>query len=632
MHVILSPAVAWQSAPDWDKHRNYYLQSGAAVFLEQEVPYNITSNPCFTAQSAQCLKALLAGHPPDQPFRILELGAGLGLYALHLLAELAPDVPALEYWLTDLSEGTLRYLAEQPAIQAWQAKGQLRLCLFDALVPDSYLPFATKSGTESGPETLSQSEPQSFAAGFFHAVIANYHFSTLPTAVLYKQPLGWYQKTVQRELALEDPALLQVLVENWQAALRGRDWLAHLGADHPQWPFFQALQATQEKWAKALNVEQLQALPEETELRAWLQVAFSQDWHQALLAAGVIGAESSPESLIESVEALLLRPFFEGWLDHDLPIYRRDGLDPIALDTLCPEPLSQEALQQLTADLPLATLSYPLSALALVDALLPCLADTACLLISDKGYADSDWMQGMHQEDASHHGDSLSHPLNFPLLAALLESRGFQALRTHDSVYALQTLWAIRSPASPTSLTLGDNPSPFLQALTKTFAEAFVDQNANEESHAWLEAGHQFLKLGEHERATRCLTRALRLRPNDATLLYLQSVNLLQQEHYLQAWTCLNSPNDDYFGLFNFSVLKAETCRLLEQYAAAIPFYQETLERYGAASTVLYNLGLCYEALEQPEQAREIWQTALALNPDDGEIQASLAALNPAPL
>jgi Tfp pilus assembly protein PilF len=53
------------------------------------------------------------------------------------------------------------------------------------------------------------------------------------------------------------------------------------------------------------------------------------------------------------------------------------------------------------------------------------------------------------------------------------------------------------------------------------------------------------------------------------------------------------------------------------------------LTRFGAASTVLYNLGLCYEALEQAELAREAWQAALALNPEDPEIQASLAELDP---
>ncbi|MGE3725368.1 MAG: tetratricopeptide repeat protein [Candidatus Sericytochromatia bacterium] len=610
MRVILSPAVAWQSAPDWDKHRNYYLQSGADVFLKQEVPYNITSNPCFTAQSAQCLKVLLATHPPEQPFRILELGAGLGLYALHLLEslclELNPEsqaeLPNLEYWLTDLAPGTLAYLAQQPVIQAWQNRGKLQLAVFDALTPMEITPL--------------KGEARPLEPGFFHALIANYHFSTLPTAVLYKQPLGWYQKTVQRELDLEDPALLAAFVENWQQALRQRNWLEHLPTDHPQWRFFQTLQTCQSQWASEIQLERLQTLPKETELRAWLQAQLSTDLHKALLETEAIGPETEPQSLIAPLEALLLGPFFDIWLEHDLPTYRRDGLEAVELSEICPDPRSAAVLSQLTEHLPLATVSYPLLALELLDALLPALAKTACLLISDKGYADQDWMHGMHQEDASHHGDSLSHPVNFPLLAALCESRGFNCLRTTDPVYALQTLWATRSPA----------PLPDWQ---KTFSQAFVEHNANEESHAWLEAGHQFLKLGEHERATRCLTRALRLRPNDATLLYLMSVNLLQQEKYLQAWAYLNSPHDDYFGLFNFAVLKAETCRLLEQYADALPFYQEALQRYGAASTVLYNLGLCYEALEQPLLARDTWQAALDLNPEDTEIQASLAELKP---
>lgn len=600
MQLILSPAAAWQSAPDWDRHRNYYLHSGADVFLEQEVPYNITSNPCFTAQASQLLKCVQESCVPEQPMRILELGAGLGLFALHLLDVFSAEGIALEYWLTDLSENTLRYLAQQPPIQHWVASGQLKLCIFDALSPQQVV------GLDGQAFPLPEC--------YFQAVIANYHFSTLPTAVLYKQPQGWYQKTVQYEIQLGDTASLAAFLEKWKSFIHDRNWLAMLPDGHPQWAYFAALQATQEKWARDLSLETLLALPSETELRAWLRSQICADWQQALRQSGVLATDYQEDGLHDSLDALLLQPFLLPWLELDLPILRRDGLEQIDLTEFCADVRIQAQLEQLTANLPLATISFPLSALTLLDVLQHCLSETACWLISDKGYADTDWMQGVHQEEASHHGDSLSHPVNFPLLAALYASRGFQSQRTCDAVFALQTLWAYRSrEAQPT--------------WAATFNTHFIQQNHNEESHAWLEAGHQFLKSGLHEQAFRCLSRALRLRPSDATLLYLQSVNLLQQEKYVQAWDCLNRDNDDYFHLFNFAVLRAETCRLLENYSEAIPHYQEALSRYGQSSTVLYNLGLCFEALHQNTAARQSWQAALALNPDDEEIQASLAAL-----
>jgi Tfp pilus assembly protein PilF len=598
LKLILSPAKPWQISPEWEKHRNYYLDTGAEVFLKQEVPYNITSNPCFSQQSAQLLKQAIHNSAQNQAFRILELGAGLGLFALHLLELLAPDTQ-IEYWLTDLSIATLKYIEMQPMAQKWIESGLLKLAVLDALNPKEIHDLA--------------GNVLSIESGYFQAILANYQFSTLPTAVLYKQPQGWYQKTVQWESELVETEEITAFCQSWKNALLNRQWLEHIDPTHPQYLFFETLQAVQNNWADCLTPERWSLLPEDTELRAYLLEKISAEWHSALVKNEVLAPESNPESLYESIESLLLTPFFNS-IEHTLPRIRRDGLAQIQLADFCPNQDSQIALVKLTEKLPLATIGFPLAAINLIEELAEWLSDQGMWLISDKGYADQSWMQGIHSEEASHHGDSLSHPLNFPYLEAFFQQNAYKVCTTNDEVYAIQTLWAYR---------VSERNSDW----QTTFQSEFAQQNKNEESHAWLEAGHQALKLGNHEQAQRYLTRALRLRPQDATLRYLLSVNLLQQEKYLQAWEHLNSENDDYYGLFNFAILKAETCRLLEQYAEAIPHYQASLKRYGAASTVLYNLGLCFEQLQAHKAAQDVWLQALDLDPNDQEIQDSLKAL-----
>ncbi|PIQ25309.1 hypothetical protein COW36_19735 [bacterium (Candidatus Blackallbacteria) CG17_big_fil_post_rev_8_21_14_2_50_48_46] len=601
MRVILQKSTPSQFSREWEIHKNYYLRQGAEVFLSQDVPYNITSNPAFIAQIQSLIQALVSESPQQGPLRILELGAGLGLFALQLLQAFADTELELEYWLTDLSKNTLQWIKKQAVVQPWLESGQLKLLHFDAQKPEWF-------------ETLDQ-KILPLSERFFSVIISNYHFSTLPTAVLYKNATRWHEKQIQIETELNEPHEIQALLQSLAEALKTRNWLSHLAHDHPQVGYFKALETVQGEMQTQLLTGETTWFEDYPSLNQALEIQMTENWRKHLLKAGLIDPQADTQNLSETLSQLVLEPFFSHL---DFPphrLIRREGLLEIDLENYLRQPKDQEALLMLTQAFERATVGYPCDAIHLVDALSAQLQPGGLWIISDKAYAGKAWMQEIHKEEASHHGESLSHPVNTPLLEALFQKRGYQVRSTQDEIYALQTLAAQKHPQPQA-------------AWVEIFERKFEQTNRNEESHTLLEAGHHLLKSGLHEQARRCLIRALRIRPGDASLLYLLAVCMLQQEDYLPAWEILNTAHNDCFELFNFAILRAETCRLLESYPAAIPHYLESIEKYGAASIALYNLGLCYLETDQTEEARKVFQQAQSLDPEDPEIQEALEQLS----
>jgi tetratricopeptide (TPR) repeat protein len=281
-----------------------------------------------------------------------------------------------------------------------------------------------------------------------------------------------------------------------------------------------------------------------------------------------------------------------------------------ALSEVVPDPLGQQVVTEFAAEYPLATILYPLGSLQSLSALQGNVRPGGLFLISDKGFADPARMEGIHEEVATTHGNSLAHPVNFPLLARWAALQGWGQACTEDPTNALHTL--LLTPHGPIA-----------EGLAAAFAEQFLS-NANMDSHFWLEAGYLFLKQGELEQAGHYFTRALRLRPMDAPLLYLAAVALLNRGRHSEALTLLRRPHDDAFGVLNFAILEAEACRTLGLHSEAVEAYHRALAGYGESSVVYYNLALSLEALGEPEAARSALERGAELDPEDVDIQLAL--------
>src|SRR5712671_1064281 len=132
--AILETDVPLSQSLIWRLQRDFYAQRGLKAWTEDMVPSYITNNPFIAEIYAQIVAGFVsdciqhsprAPLSPENPLRILELGAGTGKFSYLFLRKLttllqarkiAPQI--LRYCMADCSESLLadwranRYLAE----------------------------------------------------------------------------------------------------------------------------------------------------------------------------------------------------------------------------------------------------------------------------------------------------------------------------------------------------------------------------------------------------------------------------------------------------------------------------------------------------------------------------------------
>src|SRR2546428_12936825 len=82
----------FSEAPIWDIQRKYYEDEGTKAWNNGQVPQYITSNPMIATSYAEMIFGLLQDRAKressSEPVFIVELGAGAGRLAYHVLHEL----------------------------------------------------------------------------------------------------------------------------------------------------------------------------------------------------------------------------------------------------------------------------------------------------------------------------------------------------------------------------------------------------------------------------------------------------------------------------------------------------------------------------------------------------------------
>ncbi len=617
MRYQIQDFVPYAQSLKWQIHTDYYQTRGAQAWLSQEVPYNVTSNRQAAHQNAAVLLAALQAQPPEAnaPIRVLELGAGLGIFALNFLQtfrNLCHDAGVdysqrLEYWMTDFAESALADIADHRALAEDLASGQLKLVVVDALQPQ-------QARLLSGEEIALPTD--------FSAIVGNYQHSTLPVTLLLHQLGQYFEKHIslyyQLTGSLEQPptetenrALLMQIVAN--LAL----YSFEVAPEHPQHLFFQALQRSLRTTITLLcSPPFVAALTPETDLRETLETLLLETLAAETLSLGVPLPLGQEEAFLQDVITnTIVAPLFAFEAYQLDRIAETSRFQTCVLEAVVTDPLGQQAVATFAEQYPLATILYPIGSLQSLQALRSHMRPGGVFLISDKGFAHPARMEGIHEEVATTHGNSLAHPVNFPLIARWATLAGWGQTCTHDETNALQTL-----------LLYPEGPLP--ATLEAAFDAQFVSHNANMDSHFLLEAGYLFLKQGDLEQAGHYFTRALRLRPSDAPLLYLTAVAMLNRGRHVEALEVLRRPHDDAFGVLNFAILEAEACRTLGLHAEAVEAYHRALAGYGESSVVYYNLALSLEALEEPEAARSALLRAAELDPEDTDIQLALSEVS----
>lgn len=174
----------FSEAPIWNIQRKYYEEEGMKAWNNDQVPQYITSNPMIATAYAEMIFGFLQDRANkeyrSEPVLIVELGAGAGRLACHVLHELCQlrdyagiSLPSFRYIMTDLAMNNVLAWKEHPALQSFIADGLLDFARFDA-VHDTVLNLV-----ESG-LTISEGELKQPLI-----IVANYFFDSIPQELIY---------------------------------------------------------------------------------------------------------------------------------------------------------------------------------------------------------------------------------------------------------------------------------------------------------------------------------------------------------------------------------------------------------------------------------------------------------------
>jgi len=174
----------FSEAPIWDLQRAYYEQKGMKAWNNDQVPQYITSNPMIAAAYAEMIFGFLQDQANkrtnSEPVMIVELGAGAGRLAYHVLIELSKlrdyagvTLPPFRYIMTDLAMNNVLAWKEHPALQSFIAEGVLDFARFDA-VNDTALNLVVSD------ITIREGDLEQPVI-----IVANYFFDGIPQELLY---------------------------------------------------------------------------------------------------------------------------------------------------------------------------------------------------------------------------------------------------------------------------------------------------------------------------------------------------------------------------------------------------------------------------------------------------------------
>ncbi|RXZ82067.1 tetratricopeptide repeat protein [Paenibacillaceae bacterium] len=174
----------FSEAPIWELQRAYFEEKGINAWDNDQVPQYITSNPMIATAYAEMIFGFLQDRAGQgyisEPVTILELGAGTGRLAYHVLTQLCElrdyagiALPPFRYVLSDLPLKNVAAWQRHEGLLSFVEQGVLDFARFDA-VQDTELQL-TQSGTIIRPGDLQQPL----------LLIANYFFDSIPQELIY---------------------------------------------------------------------------------------------------------------------------------------------------------------------------------------------------------------------------------------------------------------------------------------------------------------------------------------------------------------------------------------------------------------------------------------------------------------
>jgi hypothetical protein len=180
-----------QDWTDYDKSilnsisSEYYAKKGVDAFDNQStnsnaVPNTVSNSYPHALSIVRMLKANLDELDSSSKIRVLECGAGAGLFARHFLLAAQEEgiLHRLEYFLSDIAAHSLRQIQEKGVLEEFQALGIFRFVTL-------FLPNF---------DSVFDLEGNQIALDSLDLVVANYVVDTLPMIPLKKKEGGCFDK------------------------------------------------------------------------------------------------------------------------------------------------------------------------------------------------------------------------------------------------------------------------------------------------------------------------------------------------------------------------------------------------------------------------------------------------------
>lgn len=272
--------------------------------------------------------------------------------------------------------------------------------------------------------------------------------------------------------------------------------------------------------------------------------------------------------------------------------------------------LHAAVLREVLEPLPVASLVYPTTFIAALDALRTELHPAGAMLVADYGATAREELAGAQLARPQHYGNTLNYPVNFSLFEALGAVRGLAVLRTSDELRAVKV--AALHPD-----TAG--------ASAASFAHAFEGERAGEALVDLHEAAGLLAKAGSHPTSARLLARCREL---DARSPY-PAVELIEACLDAERFAAALAACDDASDVVADAVLDALRGRALlglGRNADAVTALERSLAEEPDAA-VAANLALAQDRLGAPSKAVAAARLAFDLDPQDARVAALLTEL-----
>lgn len=516
MRIQNSPMLPYDQGMHWQTHAAYFERRGVEAWTTGEIPSRATNNFAFARQHGALLvelvQALVAEGRcgKDEHIQVLEIGGGLGDFAVKLLLALKEDLgeagravfDRVRYVFTDASRTSLEQAVHRPGLAGFVASGHVLPALLDARAPAQ---LHTLGGDEVALKPT--------------LVVANYICCVLPTKVLRKQGETWLELYTHNGSAEDDvPAAPRPEAEQQEDA---------------------------EPWQRIVGEH------------AWL---------------------------------------------------------PRRLEEVFPNPLHPHLLSQVLASSPEAEVAYPHVFLELLDTLRARLTSGGALLFSDFEDGSYEGHIGPGSRVPVFYGETLNHPVCFPLFAPLAHLRGDDVLISPSWYGATRTvLWR--------------GAAPIPSAMRECFLGGFSRRNAGQDRLDFESAARALSEAGEHKRALRFYDRCLALDPHDPTL-YAQAANaaLALDEVEVALRYLREGSARDRFHAHDFELQLGEVhCRQGALHPACKAFEASLLHRELPLTHVA--LGKVLQVLGDYPRAFHAFTRALELDPALEEARQALSSL-----